>query len=191
MNILKLLPVVLVSITLTACGNEEEKTEKTTAPTTPQTTQQQAPEKTEKEVAVVEQAEKAVKEMVPEAKAPEKKEEAPVQLEPGDVARGEKVFKKCKACHTATEGGKHKVGPNLYGVIGRTAGTAEGYGKYSKAMEAFATPWTPELVEAYVEDATAFLKEKTQDSSARGKMTYKLKDAQDRKDVAAYLNSLK
>ncbi|MEP4476522.1 MAG: c-type cytochrome, partial [Lentilitoribacter sp.] len=50
----------------------------------------------------------------------------------GDVAKGEKVFKKCAACHTLEEG-KNKVGPSLYGVFGRAAGTLEDY-KYSKAM---------------------------------------------------------
>ncbi len=50
-----------------------------------------------------------------------------------DLAAGEKVFRQCQACHAAGDGAKHKVGPNLNGVIGRTAGTAEGF-KYSDAM---------------------------------------------------------
>jgi cytochrome c len=49
-----------------------------------------------------------------------------------DAAAGEKVFTKCKACHVADED-KNKIGPSLHGVIGRTAGTHEGF-KYSKAM---------------------------------------------------------
>ena len=51
----------------------------------------------------------------------------------GDVGAGEKVFKKCAACHAVGDGAKHKVGPELNDVLGRTAGTAEGY-KYSSAM---------------------------------------------------------
>ena len=50
-----------------------------------------------------------------------------------DLAAGEKVFRKCKVCHTLEEGGKKKIGPNLFGISGRTSGTAEGF-KYSKAM---------------------------------------------------------
>jgi len=51
----------------------------------------------------------------------------------GDAAKGEKVFKKCAACHAVGEGAKHKVGPELNDIFGRTAGTVDGY-KYSKAM---------------------------------------------------------
>ena len=47
----------------------------------------------------------------------------------GDAAKGAKVFKKCKACHTAQKGGKHKVGPNLFGVVGRKAGSTS-YKRY-------------------------------------------------------------
>jgi cytochrome c2 len=56
-----------------------------------------------------------------------------VALAEGDVAKGEKVFKKCKACHAVGENAKNKVGPQLNDLFGRTAGTAEGF-KYSKAM---------------------------------------------------------
>ncbi len=45
----------------------------------------------------------------------------------GDAAKGEKVFKKCKACHTIEEGGKNKVGPNLFAIGGRTAGSVPTY----------------------------------------------------------------
>lgn len=51
----------------------------------------------------------------------------------GDPAAGAKVFKKCAACHAVGDGAKHKVGPELNDLLGRTAGTADGY-KYSKAM---------------------------------------------------------
>lgn len=54
-------------------------------------------------------------------------------LADGNVEAGEKVFKKCQACHTVGEGAKHRVGPELNELFGRTAGSAEGY-KYSKAM---------------------------------------------------------
>ncbi len=56
-----------------------------------------------------------------------------VRAEGGDAAAGEKVFAKCKVCHVA-DSDKNKVGPSLFKLIGRTAGTHEGF-KYSKAME--------------------------------------------------------
>ena len=56
-------------------------------------------------------------------------------LAEGDVVKGEKAFKKCKACHAVGEGAKNRVGPQLNDLIGRTAGSVEKF-KYSKAMNA-------------------------------------------------------
>lgn len=53
----------------------------------------------------------------------------------GDPAKGEKVFKRCKACHQVGDNAKHKVGPILNNIFGRKVATAEGYKKYSKAMK--------------------------------------------------------
>ncbi len=53
----------------------------------------------------------------------------------GNAALGKRLYGQCQACHTINEGGPHRVGPNLWGVIGRTAGTAEGYNGYSAAMK--------------------------------------------------------
>ena len=69
-----------------------------------------------------------------------------------EVAAGEKVFKKCKACHAAGEGAKNKVGPQLNDLFGRVPGSVEGY-KYSKAMVAFGEDgkvWDEELLAAYL-----------------------------------------
>ncbi len=69
-----------------------------------------------------------------------------------EVAAGEKVFKKCKACHATGEGAKNKVGPQLNDLFGRVPGTIEGY-KYSKAMVAFGEGgevWGEELLTAYL-----------------------------------------
>ena len=68
-----------------------------------------------------------------------------------EVAAGEKVFKKCKACHAVGEGAKNKVGPQLNDLFGRVPGSTEGY-KYSKAMVAYGDGkvWEEELLAAYL-----------------------------------------
>jgi cytochrome c len=113
----------------------------------------------------------------------------------GDAAAGEKTFKKCKACHTISNGDEvivkgGKTGPNLYGVVGRPAGSYEGF-KYSKSMVAAGEGglvWTEELIAQFVQDPKAYLKDLLGDSKAKSKMTFKLKKGG--VDVAAYLASL-
>jgi cytochrome c len=111
----------------------------------------------------------------------------------GDAAKGEKTFKKCKSCHSITDpsgekivkGGK--IGPNLYGVIGRTAGSVEGF-KYSKSMSAAGEAglvWDEASLAEFVQDPKAFLQARLDDSSAKSKMSFKLKKGGE--DVAAYL----
>jgi cytochrome c len=77
-------------------------------------------------------------------------------LAEGDVAKGEKVFRKCIACHTLEEG-KNKVGPTLYGIFGRTAGALEDY-KYSSAMVESGIVWDEENMDGYLQKPRAFLK---------------------------------
>ncbi|MCL4119364.1 UNVERIFIED_CONTAM: hypothetical protein GTU68_030721 [Idotea baltica] len=85
-----------------------------------------------------------------------------------------------------------KVGPNLYGVYTRPAGSVEGF-KYSKSMTAAGEAgleWNEEDFVTYVADPTAFLKGYLDDDKAKGKMAFKLKDAEQAKDVWAYLVSV-
>jgi cytochrome c len=113
----------------------------------------------------------------------------------GDAEKGEKVFKKCKACHTIANGDDvivkgGKTGPNLYGVIGRQAGTEEGY-KYGDSIVAAGEAglvWDEEQLAEYVKNPKDFLKAYLKDDSARSKMTLKLKRGGE--DVAAYLASV-
>jgi len=108
-----------------------------------------------------------------------------------DVTAGEKVFKKCKACHKIGDGSKNGVGPHLTGVVGRPAGSVEGY-KYGTGMKqagAAGLVWTEELILEYITDPKAFLREYLDDPKAKAKMTFKLKKEQQRIDVLAYLNS--
>lgn len=79
------------------------------------------------------------------------------KVSPSPLKRGAKVFRYCKACHTLDEGAKHKVGPNLWGIYGRAAGTKEDY-KYSKAIKASGVIWTEETMDAYLAKPSAFIK---------------------------------
>lgn len=114
----------------------------------------------------------------------------------GDIAEGEKVFKKCKACHmiTAADGTQiqkgGKTGPNLYGVIGRQAGAAEGY-KFGKSIieagEA-GLVWDEATFVEYVQDPRKFLQTYLDDKGAKSKMTLKLRSGME--DIYAYLVSV-
>ena len=109
----------------------------------------------------------------------------------GDAAAGEKVFKKCKVCHTVQEG-KNKVGPSLFGVVGRPAGGAAKY-KYSASLKAAAAKglvWTAENTIAYVENPKQFLKSYLGEKRVKNKMLFKLKNLQQRQDVVAYLEQV-
>lgn len=115
-------------------------------------------------------------------------------LADGDAAKGEDTFaKRCKTCHMISNAGEDivkggKTGPNLYGVIGRQAGSSDfKYGDSAKAAGEKGLVWDQAQVIAYLEDPKAFLVEYLGDSKARSKMAFKLKDEADRADVAAYL----
>ncbi|WP_339712187.1 cytochrome c family protein [uncultured Sneathiella sp.] len=101
----------------------------------------------------------------------------------GDVAKGEKVFKKCKACHTIEQGAKNKVGPNLFGIFGAEAGAVEGY-KYSKAMMDSGITWDDTTLDEYLKKPRTFVK--------GTKMSFAgLKKESDREDLVAYLKTFK
>lgn len=107
-------------------------------------------------------------------------------LAAGDPAKGAKVFKKCKACHTAKKGGKHKVGPNLFGVVGRMAGSTD-FKRY-KGMKGADWTWDEALLDEYLKDPKAFSKKRT---GKRSSMVFKLKKSGDRANIIAYLKSVK
>ncbi len=111
----------------------------------------------------------------------------------GDAAKGEKLFNKCKSCHKVEtpegdvlfKGGR--TGPNLYGVVGRTAGSTDF--RYSKDMVAAGEAgliWDETTLAAFVVDPRGFMKE--QGTSGKTKMTFKLKKGG--ADVAAFLSTL-
>ncbi|QDG79212.1 cytochrome c family protein [Labrenzia sp. PHM005] len=99
----------------------------------------------------------------------------------GDPAKGEKVFRKCKACHAVGEKAKNKVGPQLNGVVDRAWGSVEGY-KYSKALLEMADGkvWDAANLDAYLT--------KPKDLIPKGKMAFAgLKKEADRANVIAYM----
>jgi len=99
----------------------------------------------------------------------------------GDINAGEKVFKKCKACHVV-DAEKNKTGPHLVNIMGRTAGSLESFKKYSKAMKESGIVWNEETLNGYLEKPKAYIK--------GTKMAFAgLKKEEDRENVIAYLKS--
>lgn len=97
----------------------------------------------------------------------------------GDAAKGERLFNRCKACHTVEAGGADRQGPNLHGVFGRKAGTKEGY-NYSKAMANSDVVWNDETIDAYITDPKGFI--------PNNKMIFVgIKNENQRADLIAYL----
>ena len=105
----------------------------------------------------------------------------------GDAVRGKKVFKKCKACH-AIKAGKHKIGPSLHGVVGRKAGTAEGFKRY-KGLRGAEWVWDAAILDAYLMDPKKYVKENNK--KRKSSMVLKVKKKKDRDAVIAYLKTLK
>lgn len=102
---------------------------------------------------------------------------APAMAE-GDAAAGKKVYNKCKTCHSL-EAGKNKLGPNLAGIIGREAGSVEGY-KYSEAMASSGIVWDEATLDAFLA--------KPKEVVPKSKMAFAgLKKEKQRQDVIAYL----
>ena len=119
------------------------------------------------------------------AKPEENKKEEEVDitqlLAMGDLVHGQKVFKKCSACHMIASDGKNMIGPNLWSVIGRQAGSVKDY-KYSKAMIAYGKEWSFEEMNAYLIKPQAYIK--------GTKMAFAgLRKEKDRASVILFMNS--
>ena len=97
-----------------------------------------------------------------------------------DLAHGEKVFKKCAACHSIKQGGGNKIGPKLWNVMFRSVGGVEDY-KYSKALSSYNKEWNWEEMNGFLIKPSSWIK--------GNKMGFAgLKDERDRASVILYLN---
>ncbi|WP_375731223.1 c-type cytochrome [Azospirillum sp. B506] len=103
------------------------------------------------------------------------------QAADGDAAAGKTVFNICKACHTIEAGGPNRVGPNLHGIVGRKAGSADGF-SYSAAVKDAGYVWDEQKLDTYLKDPKAAL--------PGNKMAFAgVKDDAKRADLIAYLKS--
>jgi cytochrome c len=103
----------------------------------------------------------------------------PAPYNQADLENGRRVFARCRACHTITEGGADMTGPNLHGVFGRQAGGKAGY-NYSPALRQADFTWDAEQLDHWLENPREFLR--------GNKMSFAgVRDAQDRRDVIAFL----
>ena len=101
----------------------------------------------------------------------------------GDIAKGNKLAKKCKTCHTLNEGGKNRLGPNLFDILDKPAGAVKGY-KYSKALSASGIVWDESTFTDFVTKPKKVIK--------GTKMSFKgIKKATQRADLLAYFKTLR
>lgn len=118
----------------------------------------------------------------------------------GDAAAGEKVFSKCKACHSIMDASGEAIvkggrnGPNLYGLYTRVAGSDEDFAKkYGKSLVKAGEEglvWDEAQFVSYVADPRSFLRKTLGDKKAKSKMSFRLKDEEDAANVWAYLVSV-
>ena len=115
-----------------------------------------------------------------EIEVADKKVDIAALMAMGDVASGEKIFKKCAACHSIVKDGKNKIGPALYNVVGRQVGGVNDY-KYSKALAGYEKSWTFEELNGFLLKPAKWIK--------GTKMAYAgLRKEEDRASIIKYLN---
>ncbi len=101
----------------------------------------------------------------------------------GDAAKGKVTFQRCAICHRAEKDGGNGLGPNLFGVVGRKAGSVENFA-YSSAMKNSGITWTPDKLAAYIEHPASVVPGNRMAFAGIG-------NAEQRADVVAYLATLK
>lgn len=116
-----------------------------------------------------------------EAAEPAKDPPVAKLLASGDLEAGKKLVRRCLQCHTLEKGGPNKLGPNLYGVVGRERGGHEGF-NYSAGMKSAGGKWTYENIYEFLRNPIAAVK--------GTKMTFKMPKPEDRANVLLYLRTL-
>jgi cytochrome c len=101
----------------------------------------------------------------------------------GDAAKGKEVFNRCAICHSDTKGAGNRIGPNLFGVVGRKAGTEPGF-NYSTALKSSGITWTPANLEKWVRGPAKMV-------PGTRMMFAGLSSGSEAQDVVAYLGTLK
>lgn len=116
--------------------------------------------------------------------APAKAAEVPIEqlFAAASIEKGMASAKKCAACHNFQEGAGAKVGPDLYGIVGRPVASVSGFG-YSAALKAKGGDWTPQLLNTFLTNPKAAVPGTAMAFAGIGKET-------ERADLIAYLNSL-
>lgn len=92
---------------------------------------------------------------------------------------GKRVYRLCVSCHLLTKDGGHRVGPNLHSIIGREAGTSDGF-RFSRAVIESGIVWTPEKIDEWLANPRSFLPGNRMSFSG-------VRKPQDRQDVIAYI----
>lgn len=98
-----------------------------------------------------------------------------------DAAEGEKLFRQCRACHTIEEGEPNRIGPNLYGVVGRPVASVEGF-RYSNAMKNHGGEWTIARLDEFLQNPRAAIRGTNMAFAG-------LRKDEDRADLIAYLKT--
>ncbi len=179
----------LAALALVACGGSDpaENTAPTEAPSAPSTTQDSAPAETAAAAPAVESAQAP-------AEAPAQPVQAAVEdvedhsatlaalgenFIDADLGNGARQYRRCQACHTLNEGGRHTVGPNLHGIFNSEAAQKEGFG-YSSQLASSGLVWDIETLDAWIENPRAMV--------PGNRMSFVgLRDADKRRDVIAYM----
>lgn len=109
-------------------------------------------------------------------------QQAPPTADAGDPAKGQRLFGQCIACHTVDAGGKHRIGPNLHGIVGAAAGTRPDFANYSEQLKSSGIVWTDDKLDAWLKKPAALV--------PGTRMAYVgLAGDRDRADLIAWLKS--
>lgn len=130
---------------------------------------------------VVEGVEEETTEVADSGATPDQGPSMAVLLATADPADGERLFRRCAACHSAEQGDPHRTGPNLWNTVGQSIASHDGF-NYSAALQEFPGDWTFEHLDEYLADPKGYI--------PGNKMAFAgLKRAQDRAAVIAFLNT--